>query len=116
MKRHAVVITFVLILGVALGSVGTQYLHAQQPALKRVDLLRTAVAQMEGKEAHMWVADIAPGAATGSHRHPTTRFVYVMEGSVTLELEGQPPRTYHAGEAFAEQPDVAQNVSLGSLW
>ena len=116
MKRLAVVITFVLTLGIALGSVGTQYLHAQQPALKRGDLLRTAVAEMEGKEAHMWVADIAPGAATGTDRHPTTRFVYVMEGSVTLELDGQPPRTYHAGEAFAEQPDVAHNVSLGSLW
>jgi len=39
------------------------------------------------KEAHMWVADIAPGAATGVHRHPTPRFVYVIAGAVTLEIE-----------------------------
>jgi quercetin dioxygenase-like cupin family protein len=105
---------FVLTLGIALGSVGTRYLHAQQPALKRMELLRTVIAEMGGKEAHMWIADIAPGAATGSHRHPTTRFVYVVEGSVTLELEGQAPRTYRAGEAFAEQPDVAHNFKNAS--
>ena len=43
-------------LGIMLGSVGTRYLQAQQPALKRMDLLRTAVAEMDGQEAHMWRA------------------------------------------------------------
>jgi quercetin dioxygenase-like cupin family protein len=114
MKRIAVVVACSLTLGIALGAVGTGYLHAQQPALKRTELLRTAMAEMEGKEAHIWNAEIAPGAATGSHRHPTTRFVYVLEGAVTLELEGQPPRTYRAGEAFAEQPDVSHNFRNAS--
>jgi hypothetical protein len=106
MKRSAIVVAFTLTLGVALGAVGIRYLDAQQPALKRTDLLRAGMAEMDGKEAHIWVADIAPGAATGGHRHPTTRFVYVVEGAVTLEIEGQPPRTYQAGEAFAERPDA----------
>ena len=38
----------------------------------------------------MWVPDIAPGAATGMHRHPTPRFVYVIAGAVTLEVDGRP--------------------------
>ena len=114
MKRLAVVVTLVLTLGIALGTVGSRSLDAQQPALKRTELLRTVLLEMEGKEAHVWIADIAPGAATGNHRHPTTRFVYVVEGSVTLELEGQPPRTYRAGEAFAEQPDVPHNFKNAS--
>jgi quercetin dioxygenase-like cupin family protein len=114
MKRSAIVVAFTLTLGVALGAVGIRYLDAQQPALKRTDLLRAGMAEMDGKEAHIWVADIAPGAATGGHRHPTTRFVYVVEGAVTLELEGQPPRTYRAGEAFAEQPDIQHNFKNAS--
>jgi quercetin dioxygenase-like cupin family protein len=114
MKRIAVVLAFTLTLGITLGAVGTRYLDAQQPALKRTELLRTAMAEMEGKEAHIWIADIAPGAATGSHRHPTTRFVYVVAGAVVLELEGQPPRTYRAGEAFAERPDVPHNFRNAS--
>ena len=114
MKRIAIVAAFTLTLGITLGAVGIRYLDAQQPALKRTELLRTSMAEMEGKETHMWIADIAPGAATGSHRHPTTRFVYVVEGAVTLELEGQPPRTYRSGEAFAEQPDVPHNFKNAS--
>ena len=113
MKPIAAAITFTLTLGIALGAVGTRYLDAQQSGLKRTELLRTAVAEV-GKEVHIWVADIAPGAETGRHRHPTTRFVYVIEGAVTVELEGQPPRTYRAGEAFAEQPDVPHNFKNAS--
>jgi quercetin dioxygenase-like cupin family protein len=89
-------------------------MDAQQPALKRTELLRTAMVEMAGKEAHIWIADIAPGAATGGHRHPTTRFVYVVEGSVTVDIEGESPRTYRAGEAFAERSDVQHNFKNAS--
>jgi quercetin dioxygenase-like cupin family protein len=114
MKRRGVIVTLVLLLGITLGALGVRRLDAQQPALKRTDLLRTTVTELESKEAHLWTADIAPGAATGTHRHPTTRFVYVVEGSVTLELEGQPPRIYRAGEAFAEPPDARHNFKNAS--
>jgi quercetin dioxygenase-like cupin family protein len=114
MKRLGMIVTLVLSLGITLGVLGVRHLNAQQPALKRTDLLRTTMTEMESKEAHVWTADIAPGAATGTHRHPTTRFVYVLEGSVTLELDGQPPRTYRAGEAFAEPPDARHNFRNAS--
>ena len=52
----------------------------------------------------MWVAEIAPGAETGEHSHPTPRFVYVIEGSVTVEFEGGSPRVFTAGEGFQETP------------
>jgi quercetin dioxygenase-like cupin family protein len=46
---------------------------------------------------NVWVADIAPGAATGKHTHPTPRFVYVLEGAVVLEMDGKPPQTFKPG-------------------
>ena len=39
-----------------------------------------------------------------THRHPVT--VYILEGAFTLELEGRPPVTVKAGQAFVEPPNV----------
>jgi len=60
------------------------------------------------------VADIPPGAAAGRHIHPTPRFVYVLEGSVVLEVDGKPPITFMAGQGFAEAPGVAHNFRNAS--
>ncbi len=99
--------------GITLGVIGSQLLRAQRP-LERTEVLKTDVAGMEGQEAHMWVAEIAPGAATGRHSHPTARFVYVMEGSVTLEVDGKSPQTFKAGEGFQEIPEVVHNFRNAS--
>ena len=88
----------------SVGVVGS--LNAQEPSLKRTEVLRVDMAGMEGKEAHMWVAEIAPGAETAKHSHPTPRFVYVIEGSVTVELEGGSPEVFKAGEGFQSMPGV----------
>src|SRR3954452_2086389 len=74
--------------------------YAQQPPIKRTDL---ATADQSGTDSgQLWVADIPPGAATGRHIHPTPRFVYVLEGSVVLEVDDKPPATFMAGQGFAE--------------
>jgi quercetin dioxygenase-like cupin family protein len=99
---------------IVLGALGQHLLGAQPTSIKRTELLRTEVGGMDGKEAHMWVAEIAPGAATGTHRHPTARFVYVMEGSVVLEMEGKPPRTFKTGQGFMESPDTGHNLRNAS--
>jgi len=101
-----------VVLGLTLGLLAST--SAQAPAMKRTEVLRSDMAGMDGKEAYMWVADIAPGAATGVHRHPTPRFVYVIAGAVTLEIEGQPPRTFKAGEGFQELPGEAHNFRNAS--
>jgi quercetin dioxygenase-like cupin family protein len=95
-----------LIPGIALGVIGSQTARAQQEPIKRTDLLKTELDEINDNEMQVWVADIAPGAATGRHSHPTPRFVYVLEGSVVLELDGKPPQTFKAGQAFAEQPNL----------
>ena len=47
---------------------------------------------MKDNEMHVWVADVAPNAATGRRVHPTPRFVYVLEGAVVVEMEGKRAR------------------------
>jgi quercetin dioxygenase-like cupin family protein len=90
-----------------------EFADAQQP-ITRTDLLKTELAEIRGNEMNIWVADLAPGAATGRHIHPTPRFVYVLEGAVVLELDGKPPQTFRAGQAFAESPDVIHNFRNAS--
>jgi quercetin dioxygenase-like cupin family protein len=112
MRPVAIAFCTFLALGIALGVTGK--LEAQQPSLNRIEVLRMGVAGMEDKEAHMWVAEIAPGAATGEHSHPTPRFVYVIEGSVMVEIAGKSPQTFKAGEGFQELPDVVHNFRNAS--
>jgi quercetin dioxygenase-like cupin family protein len=87
---------------------------AQQQTIKRTDLLKLDLAEMNGSEMNVWVADIAPGAQTGRHSHPTPRFVYVLEGAVVLELDGRSSQMFRAGEAFAEIPNAIHNLKNAS--
>ena len=87
---------------------------AQQQTIKRTDLLKLGLAEMNGSEMNVWVADIAPGAQTGRHSHPTPRFVYVLEGAVVLGLDGRLSQMFKAGEAFAEIPNAIHNLKNAS--
>ena len=87
---------------------------APRPPIARTPLLDLDFEGSPDKQVHLWLAEIAPGAATGRHAHPTQRFVYVLEGAVTLEVEGQPPRTFRAGEAYQELPGVAHDFKNAS--
>ena len=86
----------------------------QQQSIKRTDLLKTDLDEIKGSEMNVWVGDIAPGAATGKHIHLTPRFVYVLEGAVVLEMDGKPPQTFRAGQAFAEPPNTVHNFRNAS--
>jgi quercetin dioxygenase-like cupin family protein len=114
MSKPAKLAVLTLIAGTALGVIGTQLITAQQQPIKRTDLLKSDLLEIPDHAMQVWIADIAPGAATGRHSHPTPRFVYVMEGAVVLELDGKPPQTFRAGEAFAEMPNEVHNFRNAS--
>jgi quercetin dioxygenase-like cupin family protein len=103
-----------LAIGIFLGVLGDRFLSAQQPSIKRTELLKNAIEGMEGKEGVMYVAELAPGAMAGKHFHPGPEFAYILEGSLTLEHEGQAPKTFKAGEAFHNPAKIvhdAKNMS-----
>ena len=49
--------------------------------------------------------DFVPGQATGLHHHPCPVAGYIASGSVTFQVEGEPQKTLHAGDAFFEPPN-----------
>jgi quercetin dioxygenase-like cupin family protein len=113
MKRTAL-IGLTLLVGIAVGVIGTQVLNAQQQSVKRTELLRKQLAGMEGHEGIVFIGEIAPGAFTGKHYHPGHEFLYVLEGSGTWEVDGQPPLSMKAGDSFYQPPDQAHNVKNDS--
>jgi len=73
--------------------------------------LRQPLPDLPGKTGLMIVVSYAPGQASKAHVHPGSVFAYVLEGEVTSQLEGQPPVTYRAGQAWYEPPRVPHLVS-----
>jgi len=114
MGRKVGLLVLASLAGAALGAAAIQPTGAQQPPIKRTDLLKTELAEMKDSEMSIWVADVAPGAATGRHTHPTPRFVYVLEGAVVLEMDGKPTQSFKAGQAFVEMPNQVHNFRNAS--
>jgi quercetin dioxygenase-like cupin family protein len=62
----------------------------------------------------LYTIDLEPGAATPRHMHPGDEIALVTEGSVALEMEGEAPRIFQAGQTFHPRPmtpHVARNAS-----
>jgi quercetin dioxygenase-like cupin family protein len=59
--------------------------------------------------------DYAPGAADPVHRHNASAFVYVLEGSIEMQMKGGEKVTLHPGDTFYEDPSgihlVGKNAS-----
>ena len=57
-----------------------------------------------------------PGGADDIHRHDAHVFVYVLEGSIVMQLKDQSAVTLKAGQTFYEAPDdvhvVGRNASM----
>jgi quercetin dioxygenase-like cupin family protein len=84
----------------------------QMPGIMRTDLQRHDLS-IPGQEAVQTRVDFAPGAAFPVHRHPGEEIVYVLEGSIEYEVEGQPPQIINAGGVLfipAMVPHAAKNV------
>jgi quercetin dioxygenase-like cupin family protein len=56
-----------------------------------------------------------PGESSEPHRHPFPVMVYVLEGAIRSQAEGQPEAiVYRVGESFYEAPGVTHLVSANA--
>ena len=78
-------------------------------------LLLKSLADIPGKEALVITVDFPPGAEDPIHRHDAHAFVYVLEGSIVMQLKGDKAVTLVPGQVFYEGPDdvhlVGRNAS-----
>lgn len=80
-------------------------------------VLSTALPDAGGRHASVVVVTFEPGAESPPHRHPGSVLVYVLAGEVESGLDGEPAKTYRAGEGWTEHPGalhrVAKNTGSG---
>ena len=72
---------------------------AQKPSAKWTELQRHDLGDL-GREGVEMAIEIPPGVTTARHSHPGDDFGYVIEGTIVLQVDGNPPLTVHAGETF----------------
>ena len=73
------------------------------------------LANLPGKEGLMLMVEYPPGSADPIHRHNANAFVYVLEGSIVMQVRGGKEVTLTTGQTFYEGPDdvhvVGRNAS-----
>lgn len=74
-------------------------------------LFQKDLPDIEGREAVVLEVEYPPGVASASHRHNAHTFVYVLEGTVVMQVAGGEPQTLVAGQTFYESPDDVHTVS-----
>src|SRR5499433_3515782 len=82
---------------------------------KVTDLMSKDLPNFPGKEGLMITVDYPPGAVDPIHRHNAHAFVYVLEGTIVMQVKGGESVTLNPGQTFYEGPDdvhvVGRNAS-----
>ena len=71
---------------------------AQQSGIKRTPLQK--VEFPDGYVTVTGLAELPPGAAAGRHTHPGIETGYVLEGELSLEIDGQPAKLLKPGDSY----------------
>jgi quercetin dioxygenase-like cupin family protein len=78
---------------------------------KVTPLMTKELAGLPGKEGVMLTVEYPPGASSSKHRHNAHTFVYVLEGSIVMQVEGGKAVTLGPGQTYYESPDDIHTVS-----
>ena len=82
---------------------------------KVTPLMSKDLTELPGKEVLMITVEYPPGSTDPIHRHNARAFVYVLEGSIVMQVKGGKEVTLTPGQTFYEGPDdihvVGRNAS-----
>ena len=78
---------------------------------KVTPLMTKDLTGIAGKEGTMVTVEYPPGASSLEHRHNAYTFVYVLEGSVVMQVKGGKEVTLGPGQTFYESPEDIHTVS-----
>ena len=82
---------------------------------KVTELMSKDLTKCPGQEGLMIIVDYPPGSKDPIHRHNAHAFIYVLEGSIVMQVRGGKEVTLTPGQTFYEGPDdvhvVGRNAS-----
>src|SRR5262245_18473598 len=103
----------------AMGSLGVQQAEgeeAKSQEAKVTEIMSRDLTDLPGhKEGLMITVEYPPGSSDPIHRHNAHGFIYVLEGSIVMQVKGGKEVTLKPGQSFYEGPDdvhvVGRNAS-----
>jgi quercetin dioxygenase-like cupin family protein len=103
-----------ILMMVCLLSIAVEPKEAPKEA-KVTPLFSKDLADLPGKEGVMITVEYPPGSSDPIHRHNAHAFVYVLEGSIVMQVTGEKEVTLTPGQSFYEGPNdvhvVGRNAS-----
>lgn len=87
---------------------------AQAQDAKVAQLMNEALAAKPDHEVTMLTVEYPPGGSSKPHRHDAQVFVYVLDGTVKMQVKGGPLRTLKSGDTFYEGPNDEHIVSANA--
>ena len=112
-KRRGVAISTLGIIGAAVvlafGSQPIQSARAAESAIVTPLMLKD-LADVPGKEMLMITVDYPPGSVDHVHRHDAHAFIYVLQGSIVMQVRGGKEVTLVPGQTFYEGPNDVHTV------
>jgi quercetin dioxygenase-like cupin family protein len=90
---------------VALALLGLITGTATAQEAKVTSLMSKDLPDIPGKEMLMIIVEHAPGGSNPAHRHNAHAILYVLEGSVVMQVKGGKQVTLTPGQSFYEGPD-----------
>jgi quercetin dioxygenase-like cupin family protein len=77
---------------------------------KVTTLMSKDLTEFPGKEGMMITVDYPPGGSDPVHRHNAHAFLYVLEGSIVMQVKGGKEVTLTPGQSFYEDPNDIHTV------
>src|SRR5215831_11642509 len=82
---------------------------------KVTELMSKDLTNLPGKEGLMIAVEYPPGSVDPIHRHNAHGFIYVLEGSIVMQVKGGKEVTLTPGQTFYEGPEdvhvIGRNAS-----
>lgn len=93
---------------------GSRGLQAEDALQNGTIITRTDLVSAKGMEGVLVLRELPPGGESGKHTQSEDEIVYVLDGSIMVEVQGKPPATLKAGQAFHTAAGQVHNVKNAS--
>ena len=112
-QRFALVVCALVVAAFGVGS--AMAASTEPKEAKLTQLFSKDLTDLPGKEGLMLLIEYPPGSSDPIHRHNAHGFIYVLEGSIVMQVRGGKEVTLTPGQTFYEGPEdvhvVGRNAS-----
>ena len=113
MNRLRLIAAALVTCGCACACAQSAHAAGKAPEAKETVVLQRAPVLQTDRELGMGIAEFPPNASKPRHKASGPELCYVLEGEVTVQIDGKAAHVYHAGESFALPANLMHVTKTG---